>query len=133
MADLTEGFWPYAKDGARYQAHIYHLRLDTSQLDGEPSSMPSAILLYRDRLGDRMPELRVERLIRGAGLGGAASLEVVTLPCVQLDGTDLERPAVLLRNSLTGFLPRVNGDLSLTALRARHFSFDFESSTFSRK
>jgi hypothetical protein len=40
MADLTEGFWLYAKDGARYQAHIYHVRLDTSQLDGEPSSMP---------------------------------------------------------------------------------------------
>jgi hypothetical protein len=40
MADLTEGFWLYAKDGARYQARIYHVRLDTSHLDGEPSSMP---------------------------------------------------------------------------------------------
>jgi hypothetical protein len=40
MADLTEGFWLYAKDGARHQAHIYHVRLDTSHLDGEPSSMP---------------------------------------------------------------------------------------------
>lgn len=33
----------------------------------------SAILLYRDRLGDRLPELRVEQQIRGASLGGAAS------------------------------------------------------------
>jgi hypothetical protein len=40
MADLTEGSWLYAKDGARYQAHIYHVRLDTSHLDGEPSSTP---------------------------------------------------------------------------------------------
>jgi len=91
----------------------------------------SAILLYRDRLGDRLPELRVERLIRGASLGGAASLEVVTLPCLQLNGTDLERHAVLLRNSPAGLLPRIDGYLSLTALRARHFSFDFERSTFS--
>ena len=40
MADLTESFWLYAKDGARYQAHIYHVRIDTSHLDGKPSSMP---------------------------------------------------------------------------------------------
>ena len=40
MADLTESFWLYAKDGGRYQAHIYHVRIDTSHLDGEPSSMP---------------------------------------------------------------------------------------------
>lgn len=40
MADLTESFWLYAQGGARYQAHIYHVRIDTSPLDGEPSSMP---------------------------------------------------------------------------------------------
>jgi hypothetical protein len=40
MADFTESFWLYANDGARYQAHIYHVRIDTSHLDGEPSSMP---------------------------------------------------------------------------------------------
>lgn len=91
----------------------------------------SAILLYRDRLGDRLPELRVEQQIRGASLGGAASLEVVTLPCVQLNGTDLARRAVLLRNSPSGLLPRIDGYLSLTALGARRFSFDFERNTFS--
>ena len=90
----------------------------------------SAILLYRDRMGDRLPELRVERQIRGASMGGAALLEVVTLPQVQLSGTDLERRAVLLRNSPPGLLPRVDGYLSLTALGARRFSFDFETNTF---
>jgi hypothetical protein len=30
----------YAKDGARYQAHIYHVRIDTSHLDAEPGSEP---------------------------------------------------------------------------------------------
>ena len=73
----------------------------------------------------------MEQQIRGASLGGAASLEVVTLPCVQLNGTDLERRAVLLRNSPSGLLPRIDGYLSLTALGARRFSFDFERNTFS--
>ena len=91
----------------------------------------SAILLYRDRMGDRLPDLRVERQIQGASLGGAASLEVVTLPRVQLNGTDLERRAVLLRNSPPGFLPQVDGYMSVIALRARRVSFDFERNTFS--
>jgi hypothetical protein len=89
------------------------------------------ILLYRDWLGNRLPELRVEQQIRGASLGGAASLEVVTLPRVQLNGTNLERRAVLLQNSPAGFLPGVDGYLSLTSLGARHFSFDFERNIFS--
>src|SRR5947207_1373069 len=76
------------------------------------------ILLYRDRLGNRLPELRVEQQIRGASLGGAASLEVVTLPRVQLNGTNLERRAVLLQNSPAGVLPGVDGYLSLTSLGA---------------
>ncbi len=79
------------------------------------------ILLYRDRLGNRLPELRVEQQIRGASLGGAASLEVVTLPRVQLNGTNLERRAVLLQNSPAGFLPRVDGYLSLTSLPVADF------------
>ncbi len=91
----------------------------------------SAILLYRDRMGDRLPELRVERQIRGASLGGAATLDVVTLPGVQLNGTDLERHAVLLRNSPPGLLPRIDGYMSLTALGARRVSFDFVSHIFS--
>jgi hypothetical protein len=91
----------------------------------------SAILLYRDRLGDRLPELRVDQQVRGASLGGAASLEVVMLPCIRLNGTELRRRAVLLRNSPSGLLPRIDGYLSLTALGARHFSFDFERNTFS--
>jgi hypothetical protein len=89
------------------------------------------ILLYRDRMGERLPNLKIEQQIRGASLSGGASLEVVTLPRVQLNGTDLERRAVLLRNSPAGVLPGVDGYLSLTALGARRVSFDFETSLLS--
>ena len=39
----------------------------------------------------------------------------MTLPAMQLNGFDLRRRVVLMRNSPTGFLPAVDGYLSLTA------------------
>ena len=84
------------------------------------------ILLYRDRMAERLPNVKIERQIGGASLSGSASLDVVTLPPVQLNKTELEQRAVLLRNSPAGFLPGVDGYLSLTSLRARRISFDFE-------
>ena len=89
------------------------------------------ILLYRDRMGDRLPNLRVERVIRGASASGAAPLEVVTLPPMQLNGRQLDRRAVLLKNSPEGVLTRVDGYLSLAALGARRFSLDFEKNVMS--
>jgi len=90
-----------------------------------------SILLYRDRLGDRLPELRVEQQIQGASMAGSASLDVVTLPRMQLSGTNLKRRAALLRNSPVRFMPQVDGYLSLTALGAQRFTFDFENSILS--
>jgi hypothetical protein len=89
------------------------------------------ILLYRDRMGERLPNVKIEQQIHGASLSGGASLEVVTLPPAQLNGTQLQRRAVLLRNSPAGFLPGVDGYLSLAALGAWRVSFDFERSLLS--
>jgi hypothetical protein len=90
-----------------------------------------SILLYRDRIGDRLPNMKIEQEIRGASLSGSASLEVVTLPQLQLNGTELQRRAVLLRNSPAGFLPGVDGYLSPAALGAWRLSFDFERNLLS--
>jgi hypothetical protein len=90
-----------------------------------------SILLYRDRLGDRLPNVKIEKHILGASLSGVALLEVVTLPRLQLNGTELQRRAVLLRNSPGGFLPGVDGYLSLAALGGWRFSFDFERNLLS--
>lgn len=94
------------------------------------TGVPS-ILLYRDRMGDRLPDLKIEQRIRGASLGGTAPLEVVTLPRLELNGTELQRRAVLLRNSPAGFLPGVDGYLSVAALGAWRLSFDFERNLLS--
>jgi hypothetical protein len=90
-----------------------------------------SILLYRDRMGDRLPNVKIEQQIHGASLSGGALLEVVTLPRVQLNGTEVDRRAVLLRNSPAGFLPGVDGYLSLAALGAWRLSFDFERNLLS--
>ena len=90
-----------------------------------------SILLYRDRVGERLPNVKVEERIRGTSLSGEASLEVVTLPRLQLNGTELERRGVLLRTSPEGFLPGVDGYLSIAALGAWRVSFDFERSRLS--
>jgi len=90
-----------------------------------------SILLYRDRVAEQVASLRVEQRIRGSSLSGDASLEVVTLPRLQLNGTELERSGVLLRTSPAGLLLGVDGYLSLAALRARCVSFDFERSRLS--
>ena len=90
-----------------------------------------AILLYRDRMGSRLPALRVEEHIQGASLSGAASLQLVDLPRMQLSGTYLNPRAVLLQHSPAGLLPQLDGYLSLKALGAQRFNFDFEKSIFS--
>src|SRR5580765_8365745 len=89
------------------------------------------ILLYRDRLGERLQGVEIEQQITGASLSGVALFEVGTLPRVLLNGTDLERRAVLLRKSPAGLLPGVGGYLSLRSLRARRFCFDFEKNLLS--
>ena len=89
------------------------------------------ILLYRDRMGDRLPDLRIEQRIRGTSFSGSASLDVVTLPPLELNGTALQRKAVLLRNSPQGFLPELDGYFSVVSLGARRLSFDFEKKMFS--
>jgi Aspartyl protease len=90
-----------------------------------------SVLLYRDRMGERLPNVKIEQHIRGASLSGSASLEVVTLPRMQLNGTELARHAVLLRTSPVGFLSGVDGYLALAALGAWRVSFDFERSLLS--
>ena len=90
-----------------------------------------SILLYRDRMGDRLPNVKIEQQIRGASLSGSALLEVVTLPRLQLNGTELQRRAVLLQNSPAGLLPSVDGYLSPAALGAWRLSFDFERNLLS--
>jgi predicted aspartyl protease len=48
-----------------------------------------SILLYRDRMAERLPNVKVEQRILGASLSGGTSLEVVTLPRLQLNGNEL--------------------------------------------
>ena len=89
------------------------------------------LMLYRDRMGDRLPDLKIDQQIQGNSIGGSAPIELVTLPRLELNGTKLQRQAALMRNSPSGYLPELDGYLSLVAIRAARFSFDFEKNLLS--
>jgi hypothetical protein len=132
---ITFGSFRTFRSSTRMEPNVAYLAVDVL-MSNRPVRLVldtgvSAILLYRDRLGNRLPELRVEQQIRGTSLGGATSLDVVTLPWMQLNSTYLNRRAVLLRSSPMGFLPGVDGYLSMNALGARHIGFDVGSNIFS--
>jgi len=90
-----------------------------------------SILLYRDRVGHRMPKLQVTRTIAASSLAGTASLDLVSLPRVQLGERDLDRRAVISDRSPTGFLPGIDGYLSLISLGARVCGINWEEGTLS--
>ena len=94
------------------------------------TGVPS-ILLYRDRVSDRMPKVQVARTIAARSWGGVASLDLVTLPRVQLGQHDLDRRAVMSDKSPTDFLPGIDGYLSLMSLGARICGISWEEGTLS--
>jgi len=78
-----------------------------------------------------MSKLQVTRTIAANSLAGAASLDLVTLPRVQLGQHDLDRRAVMSEKSPAGFLVGIDGYLSLKSLRARRCSISWEEGTLS--
>ena len=94
------------------------------------SGVPS-ILLYRDRLDGRMTRLRPVGATAAASLGGRTWLELIDLPPAKLARRDLARRAAVAERSPAGFLPGIQGYLSLAALRATVCSIDFAEKTLS--
>jgi len=90
-----------------------------------------SILLYRDRVSDRVPKLQVARTIPANSLGGPASLDLVTLAPVQLGQQHLDRRAVVSGKAPVGFLAGIDGCLSLNSLGARVCSINWEEGTLS--
>jgi hypothetical protein len=132
---IAFGHSPILRNSANMEGHDVYVAVDVLMLNRPVRLLLDtgvrAILLYGNRMGNRLPKLRVEKQIQGTSLSGAASLQVVDLPRMQLNGTDLNRRAVLLQNSPPGFLTELDGYLSLKAMGAHRFSFNFEKSIIS--
>jgi len=88
-------------------------------------------LLYHDRIGDRMPAVRSAGTIEAKSIGGESSLDLVTLPPVQLGKHDLDRRAVMAERSPEAFWTGIDGYLGLNALGARVCSISWEEGTLS--
>jgi hypothetical protein len=132
---IAFGSSPTLRNSATMEHHGVYLAVDVLMLNRPVHLLLDTgvrtILLYGDRMGNRLPQMRVEEQILGTSLSGAASLQVIDLPRMQLNGTDLNRRAVLLRDSPAGFLPQLDGYLALKALGAHTFSFNFDKGLFS--
>ena len=90
-----------------------------------------SILLYHDRIADRMPAMRSAGTIEAKSFGGESSLDLVTLPPVQLGRHDLDRRAVMSGRAPEALWTGIDGYLGLNALDARLCSISWEEGTLS--
>jgi predicted aspartyl protease len=97
------------------QGYPVHLILDTGF---------QGILLYKDRLRQRLPNLRTEGEAIEVGMGRLQTTQV-KLPGVRLFGPETVATVFLTDGPVTGDLPGVDGYLGIASLKAKRVEFDF--------
>jgi predicted aspartyl protease len=106
------------------------------QIDGRPFRLLvdtglKGLVLYEERVSNRIPSMRIVREINGVSMGGQVQSRLAVLPRVFLDRTELDPRAFLVKappgNSLLG----IDGYLGTEALRARRIDFNFETNMLS--
>jgi predicted aspartyl protease len=91
----------------------------------------AGVALYEDHLADHAIPYRLKASAVGAGLGGAYSASVATLPSLAVGGQAV-KSQVFLTRSPSGVVQReVDGFLGVTSLHPRRVTFDFQANTLS--
>ena len=88
-----------------------------------------ALVLYEDRVLDRIGQLRIASEIDGSSMGGYVHAKRATLPRARLGTTDLERTVFLVKAPPANVLPGIDGYLGTNTLKARRIDFNFETNT----
>jgi predicted aspartyl protease len=91
----------------------------------------SGILLYEERLRERVPALRTAGSLKNATMGGRVPVKQATLPDVVFGKKTREVPVLLLPSPAADMLPGIDGIVGISALQARRVHFDFSSKTLS--
>jgi hypothetical protein len=91
------------------------------------------ILLYRDRVFQRNPKLRLENESPQARDGGHLLPGRATLRNIQLPNGDFSARIFLIAKAPENALPDIDGYFATAALRARELDFDFSGHRFSWK
>lgn len=92
-----------------------------------------ALVLYEDRLLDRVPQLRIEGELEGVSMGGFVHAKKAAVPRARLGTTDLNGTVFLVKAPSGNVLPGIDGYLGIAALKARRIDFNFETKTLAWK
>jgi Aspartyl protease len=99
-----------------------HLLVDT----GLPG-----ILLYEERLREKVPALRTAGSPKNATMGGRTPVKQATLPDAVFGHRTRQVPVLLLQSPAAETLPGIDGIVGISALQARRVHFDFSNKTLS--
>jgi predicted aspartyl protease len=92
-----------------------------------------ALLLYEDRIADRLTGLRIRGETNGTSMAGWVPSKRAVTTSARLGGTDLDRTVFLVKAPAEDVLPGIDGYFGTAALNARRLDFDFETKTLAWK
>jgi len=92
-----------------------------------------ALVLYEDRVADRLPQLKMGRETAGISMGGWVLSKRGFIPKARLGATDVDGTVYLVKAPPGRLFPGIDGYLGTAALRARRIDFNFETNTLGWK
>jgi hypothetical protein len=109
------------------------LLVGDSELQLLVDSGAPALVLYEDRLLNRIPQLRIEGELDGVSMGGFVHAKKAVLPSTRLGTTDLNGTVFLVKAPSGHVLSGIDGYLGIAALKAHRIDFNFETKTLAWK
>src|SRR2546421_6774939 len=83
-----------------------------------------ALVLYEDRVANRLPQLRMEGKTAGITMGGWVLSKRGFIPNARLGTTNLDGAVFLVKAPPGSLLPGIDGYLGTAALKARRIDFN---------
>jgi hypothetical protein len=109
------------------------LLVGDSKLQLLVDSGAQALVLYEDKILDRIPQLRIEGELEGVSMGGFVHARKAVLPRARLGTSDLSRAVFLVKAAPGNTLSGIDGYLGTAALNAHRIDFNFETNTLAWK
>ena len=109
------------------------LLVGDSKLQLVVDSGAQALVLYEDKILDRLPQVRVEGELDGVSMGGFVPAGKAVLPRVRLGTTDLNGTVFLAKTPSGKVLSGIDGYLGTAALKAHRIDFNCEAKTLAWK
>jgi len=91
------------------------------------------LVLYEDRVVNRVPQVRIGGETAGTTMGGWVLSKRGVITRARLGTTDLDGTVFLVKAPPNNVLPGIDGYLGTAALKARRLDFNFETNTLAWK